>query len=132
MGPNGIKINILWPKQNQWQFSKYCKAYFDYVFKRRKTYSWNLIWTAGFNIEKDRVSLERFTPKGYLLISAVGVRSDDGGRSRALGGGRRRSPAVGRHGRRHELAGVHRKMRYGPLFAKPIAWGDRGGQGDLT
>jgi len=23
-------------------------------------------------------------------------------------------------------------MRYGPLFAKPIAWGDRGGVGELT
>ena len=39
---------------------------------------------------------------------------------------------AGRHCRHLELAGVHRKTRYGPLFAKPIAWGDRGRVDELT
>jgi hypothetical protein len=39
---------------------------------------------------------------------------------------------VERHGRGHELAGVHRKTRYGPLFAKPIGGGDKGVQRELT
>ena len=130
-------MNILWLKQIQWQFCKYKKTYSELSrdglrFQNKKAHSTHTLWTAGSNSKNRDDSLTKSTPKGYLLISVVGMTSDGGGRSRALGGGRRRSPAVGRHGRRHELAGVHRKTRYGPLFAKPIAWGDRGGQRELT
>jgi len=39
---------------------------------------------------------------------------------------------AGRHCQHLKLAGVQRKTRYGPLFAKPIAWGDRGRVDELT
>ena len=39
-------------------------------------YSCKALWTAGSNLRKPRGSLERFTPKGYVLFLGVDFESD--------------------------------------------------------
>jgi hypothetical protein len=61
----------------------------------------------GFIPKSSRVSLERFTPKGYLLFLCVDLKIDGSQRSKGVRGGRQESlPRGGAIDGRGELAGV--------------------------
>ena len=67
MDQNGIKINILWLKQIQWQFCKYKKMYSELSrdglrfqnsdglrFQNMKAHFTYTLWTVGSNSENRR------------------------------------------------------------------------------
>jgi len=81
MDKNGVKINILWPKENQWQFCKYRKRNLNlsraiYVFGKRKRILEIRFRIAGSKYKELRGSLIKIPTNGYVKFSAVDLESN--------------------------------------------------------
>jgi len=70
MGQIGIKMNILWAKESQWQFCKFQKTYFESSrqtlrFQSQKAYYISVPRTAGFVFKKTKVSFAKLRGRRY-------------------------------------------------------------------
>ena len=134
-------MNILQPKEIEWQTCNLMKTYFESYrgkirFLKDKACFWKGVKDCGFIQKNSEGSLSKSTPKGYLLILGVDFKSDSHEIDLEGGGwpmaARSDSGAVVGHCHRR---GAHRSSafeRFQTLIDAPRACGDSGGQRELT
>jgi len=69
MNQNGVKMNILWPKETQWHFCKYQKTYsrpkpIGFTFYKLKSVFFESVKDGGLNFASSRGSLAKTSAEG--------------------------------------------------------------------